>query len=75
MNAIELSKLTDKDLKAKTVEELKSIKRAAGQAYSTVGDHAKFNIVEDNWYGSRSYNSLEMAEAKAQGWIDIKEGR
>lgn len=51
MNAIELSNLTDKDLKVKTVEELKSIKRAAGQAYSTVGDHAKFNVTESSMKG------------------------
>ena len=71
MTAIELSKLQDKDYRKMTVSELRGVKLAAGHAYSAVGDHEKFNpIVMGN-----QFNTLELAEKKAQVWIDIKEGR
>lgn len=68
MNATTLSELKQRDFSLMTIEELKSVKRAAGQAYATVGDNAKYN-------SPQGYNYLERTEKLAQVWIDIKEGR
>lgn len=48
MTAFELATMNEEDLKSMTVEERKNISRQAWQAYSTVGDHPKYNYINPN---------------------------